>query len=67
MKNGDVFFTPQAQITWCDIDSNGLTEANKTRIKSAGINNVQTSLSAKISRDVVIRMDKDKLNTPMLR
>lgn len=58
--NGDVFITPQAQVTWSGIDSADMTEANGTRVKSAGNNNVQTRLGVKLSQDGVSTMDKGK-------
>lgn len=58
--NGDVFVTPQAQITWSGVGADDLTEANGTRVKSAGNNNVQTRLGVKLSRDGVSSLDKGK-------
>ncbi len=64
-ENGNVFVTPQAQITWNGIKADDHTEANGTRVTSEGNNNVQTRLGVKLSRDGVNDIDKgsDKLFT----
>ncbi|WP_261831319.1 autotransporter outer membrane beta-barrel domain-containing protein [Leminorella grimontii] len=64
-ENGQVFVTPQAQVIWSGIKADDHTEANGTRVKSSGDNNVQTRLGVKVSRDGVSDMDKgrDKLFT----
>ncbi|AWH88003.1 autotransporter outer membrane beta-barrel domain-containing protein [Limnobaculum parvum] len=64
-ENGNVFVTPQAQITWNGIKADDHKEANGTRVSSDGNNNVQTRLGVKLSRDGVSDMDKgsDKLFT----
>uniref|UniRef100_UPI0013567FDC autotransporter outer membrane beta-barrel domain-containing protein n=1 Tax=Budvicia diplopodorum TaxID=1119056 RepID=UPI0013567FDC len=64
-ENGDVFITPQAQVTWSGISADDHREVNGTRVTSSGENNVQTRLGVKISRDGVSDKDKgsDKLFT----
>lgn len=59
-ENGRVFVTPQAQVIWSGIKADDHTEANGTRVKSSGDNNVQTRLGVKVSRDGVSDMDKGK-------
>ena len=56
--NGDVYFTPQAQIVWNGIKADDHTEANGTRVRSSGNDNVQTRLGMKVSRDGVSDRDK---------
>lgn len=63
--NGDVFVTPQAQITWNGIKADDHMETNGSRVSSSGNDNVQTRLGVKVSRDGVSDKDKgtDKLFT----
>ncbi|WP_159567099.1 autotransporter outer membrane beta-barrel domain-containing protein [Budvicia diplopodorum] len=64
-ENGNVFVTPQAQITWNGVKADRHTESNGTLVESDGNNNIQTRLGVKLSRDGVSEMDKgsDKLFT----
>uniref|UniRef100_UPI0013596586 autotransporter family protein n=1 Tax=Budvicia diplopodorum TaxID=1119056 RepID=UPI0013596586 len=59
-ENGDVFITPQAQVTWSGISADDHREVNGTRVTSSGENNVQTRLGVKLSRDGVSDGDKGK-------
>ena len=63
--NGNVFITPQGQITWNGITADDHREANGTKVSSSGNDNVQTRLGVKVSRDGVNDQDKgtDKLFT----
>ncbi len=63
--NGDVFITPQGQISWNGITADDHREAGGTRVSSSGHDNVQTRLGVKVSRDGVSDKDKgtDKLFT----
>ncbi|GKX54638.1 autotransporter [Leminorella grimontii] len=64
--NGEVFLTPQGQVTWNGIRPDDHWESNgKAYVTGSGKNNVQTRLGMKLSRDGVNDADKgaDKLFT----
>lgn len=64
--NGDVFLTPQGQITWNGIKPDNHRESDgKAYVTGSGKDSVQTRLGMKISRDGVSDGDKnrDKLFT----
>ncbi|VFS45974.1 AIDA-I autotransporter precursor [Budvicia aquatica] len=55
--NGDVFITPQGQITWSGITADD-HQVDRTKISSSGHDNVTTRLGVKVSRDGVSDQDK---------
>ncbi|VEJ53598.1 autotransporter outer membrane beta-barrel domain-containing protein [Pragia fontium] len=63
--NGEVFITPQAQVSWNGIKADKHRDASGSMISSSGEDNIQTRLGVKISRDGVSDKDKgtDKLFT----
>lgn len=59
--NGNVFLTPQGQITWSGINPDDHHESDgKAFVTGSGKDNIQTRLGFKLSRDGVSDMDKGK-------
>ncbi|QIQ21400.1 autotransporter family protein [Zophobihabitans entericus] len=60
---GNLFVTPQAQLTWNDARTDTHVENNGTRVESKGAENLQTRLGVKLSVDSVEEAESDELFT----